>query len=439
MTTNFYSAQEDFNRLISSLPPFDLSKFVIWLDLKISEYKIFGRFVSEPEKEKSLAAICPQYQQSDFMNNNHCRSNAIAPQKSNNHKNFCSKIFHEVAQQTDENKTENVQKSPEFRNNVCASKSKTHYVIDEDENSTTQKTQKQDPICAKIFHEVAQQTDESKAEKLRRSLEIQDDVYITEDGHRSLPFQIIESYGNVNEAEIHGTIDKASNSSNTNVNTDAESFRGEAKDDKQCQKESVINQEESFDGEMKGDVVNVLIEVENTGSIDQKISNKRLSSEKGINTDTISEHGLSSITEHYSKRKECQNISEQSKFQRMDRGIDENHDEYCKTAMDENQDEAAQINYKDDLLKVGSIVAVRPYTKRDYKPGRPWIASLKEIGTRNVKVVWLSGTYDTKWIEDPIYFPHSIPRKQVECSFVYDYMEPLPEVIISRLKKIYKD
>ncbi|CAG2206190.1 unnamed protein product [Mytilus edulis] len=390
MTTNFYSAQEDFNRLISSLPPFDLSKFVIWLDLKISEYKIFGRFVS-------------------------------------------------VAQQTDENKTENVQKSSEFRNNVCALKNKTRYVIGEDENSTTQKIQKQDTICAKIFHEVAQQTDENKAEKLRRSLEIQDDVYITEDGHRSLPFQIIESYGNVNEAEIHGAIYKASNSSNTNVNTDIESFRGEEKDDNQCQKvkllasapeirdlllrkckrtESVINQEESFDGEMKGDVVNVLIEVENTGSIDQKSI-----------VDIANTSAMSELTnEHSSKRKECQNISQQAKFQRVDRGIDENHDEYCQInnrAMDENQDAAAQINYKDDLLKVGNIVAVRPYTKRDYKPGRPWIASLKEISTRNVKVVWLSGTYDTKWIEDPIYFPHSIPRKQVECSFVYDYMEPL--------------
>ncbi|XP_071177257.1 uncharacterized protein [Mytilus edulis] len=294
MTTNFYSAQEDFNRLISSLPPFDLSKFVIWLDLKISEYKIFGRFVSEPEKEKSIAAICPQYQQSDFMNNNHCRSNATAPQKSNNHKNFCAKIFHEVAQQTDENKTENVQKSSEFRNNVCALKNKTRYVIGEDENSTTQKIQKQDTICAKIFHEVAQQTDENKAEKLRRSLEIQDNVYITEDGHRSLPFQIIESYGNVNEAEIHGTIDKACDSSNTNVNTDTEFLRGQGKDDNECQTEGKINLEESFNGEMKEDVVNVLIEVENTGPIEQKNSNERLSSEKGINPDTISEHGLSS-------------------------------------------------------------------------------------------------------------------------------------------------
>ncbi|XP_063448396.1 uncharacterized protein LOC134727929 [Mytilus trossulus] len=441
MTTNFYSAQEDFTRLISALPPFDLSKFVIWLDLKISEYKIFGRFVSEPEKEKSISAICPQYQQSDFMNNNHCRTKLIAPQKSQNHKNICAKIFHEVAQQTDENKTENVRKSPEVRNNVCASKSKTRFINDEDENSTTQKTQKQDTICAKIFHEVSQQTDENKAEKSRRSLEVPEDVDITVDSPRSLPFQIIESYGNVNEAEIHGRIDKAYESSNTSVNNDAESLRGEEKDDNQGKTESEIYLEESFDGEMK-EVVNVLIEVEKTGPLEQKISNKRLSSEKGINPDTISEHGLANTTEHSSKRKECQNISEQSKFQRMDRGIDENHDKYCEinnTAMDENKDEAAQINYKDDLLKVGNIVAVRPYTKRDYKPGRPWIASLKEIGTRNVKVVWLSGSYDTKWIEDPIYFPHSIPRKQVECSFVYDYQQPLPEVIISRLKKIYKD
>ncbi|CAC5396360.1 unnamed protein product [Mytilus coruscus] len=427
MTTNFYSAQEDFNRLISALPPFDLSKFVIWLDLKISEYKIFGRFVSEPEKEKSIAAICPQYQQSDFMNNNHCRINSTVSQKSHNHKNIRAKIFHEVAQQTDENKTENVRISQEFRNNVCASKNKTRYVIDEDKNSTTQKTQKQDTMCAKMFHEVAQQTDENKAENMRRSLEVQEDVYITEDYHRSLPFQIIESYGNVNEAEIHGTIDKACDSSTTNVNTEVESLRGQGKEDNHCQTDRQMDKEENFDGEMKEDVVNVLIEVENTGPIDQQISNERLSSKKGINLDSINEPGVSNTTEYSSKRKDCQNIPQQAKFPRIDRG------------MVENQDEAAQINYKDELLKVGNIVAVRPYTKRDYKPGRPWIASLKEIDPRNVKVVWLSGTYDTKWIEDPIYFPHSIPRKQVECSFVYDFQEPLPEVIISRLKKIYKD
>ncbi|CAC5396342.1 unnamed protein product [Mytilus coruscus] len=365
----------------------------------------------EPGKDKSISEICPQYQQSDFMNNNHYRSNSTASQKSHNHKNFCAKIFHEVAQQTDENKNENVRKSPEVQNNVCGSKSNKCFVIDACENSTRQKSQNQD---AKIFHEVAQQTDENRAENVRRSLENQKDVYITEQGHRSLPFQIIESYGNVNEAEIHGTIDKASNSSNTNVNTDTEFLRGQGKEDNQCQTENEINQEQSFDGEMKEDVVNVLIEVENTGSIDQK----NFPEKKKL---------MHNISEHFSKRKDCQNIQQQAKFKRMDR------------AMNENQDEAAQINDKDELLKVGNIVAVRPYTKRDYKPGRPWIASLKEIGTRNVKVVWLSGTYDTKWIEDPIYFPHSIPRKQVECSFVYDYQEPLPEVIISRLKKIYKD
>ncbi|XP_052075468.1 uncharacterized protein LOC127712913 [Mytilus californianus] len=236
MTTNFYSAQEDFTRLISALPPFDLSKFVIWLDLKISEYKIFGRFVSESEKEKSLASICPQYQQSDFMNNNHCRSNYKASQKSHNHKNICAKIFHEVAQQTDENKTENERRSPEIQNKVYVTASKKNKsLIDEDEISTTQKTQKQDTVCAKIFHEVAQQTDENKAENMRRSLEVQEDVYITEDGHRSLPFQIIESYGNVNESEIHGAIYEASDSSTTNVNTDIESLRGQGKEGNQCQ------------------------------------------------------------------------------------------------------------------------------------------------------------------------------------------------------------
>lgn len=37
--------------------------------------------------------------------------------------------------------------------------------------------------------------------------------------------------------------------------------------------EGQINPEESFNGEMKEDVVNVLIEVENTGPIEQKVVN----------------------------------------------------------------------------------------------------------------------------------------------------------------------
>lgn len=36
--------------------------------------------------------------------------------------------------------------------------------------------------------------------------------------------------------------------------------------------EGEINQEESFDGEMKENVVNVFIEVENTGPIEQKVT-----------------------------------------------------------------------------------------------------------------------------------------------------------------------
>ncbi|CAC5396358.1 unnamed protein product [Mytilus coruscus] len=358
---------------------------------------------TEHEKEKSIAAIYTQYQQSDFMNNNHYRSNSTSPQKSHNHKNICVKIFHEVAQQTDESKTEHLRRSPEVPKNVgvLASRNNKCCVIDEDEHTAPQKSQHKDTICAKIFHEVAQQTDENKAkENQRRSPEIQENVYVTEDGHRRLPLQIIESYGKVNELEIHGAIDNACNGSIINTNTEIESLREQNEEDNHCQTDSKMNPVETIDEEMKEDVVNVLIEVENTRPMDQK----NLLKEKIV-----------SISHN------------RPKFQRLDRERDINRDETC------------QFNYKDELLKVGNIVAVRPYTKRDYKPGRPWIASLKEIGTRNVKVVWLSGTYDTKWIEDPQYFPHSIPRKQVECSFVYEYQEPLPEVIISRLKKIYKD
>ncbi|CAC5396359.1 unnamed protein product [Mytilus coruscus] len=361
---------------------------------------------TEPEKEKSIAAICTQYQQPDFMNNNHCRSNITAPQKSHNHKNICAKIFQEVAQQTDESRTEHLPRSPDVQKDVRVTTSRNNKCseIDEDE---PQKSHNQDTMCSNKFHEVAQQTDENKAEEYqRRSPEIRENVYVTEDGCRSPPLQIIESYGNVNEAEIHGAIDNACNGSIINANTEIESLREQNEEDNHCQTESKINQEENVDGEMKEDVVNVLIEVENTRSIDQKISNERLSIQKGINPDTISKPELSITSEPSSKRKDCQYITQQAKFQRLDRESDISHDETC------------QINNNDELLKIGNIVAVRPYSKRDYKPGRPWIASLKEIGTRNVKVVWLSGTYDTKWIEDPQYFPHSIPRQQVECSFV---------------------
>ncbi|CAC5397619.1 unnamed protein product [Mytilus coruscus] len=169
-------------------------------------------------------------------------------------------------------------------------------------------------MCAKMFHEVAQQTDENKSRKYAKVTTL----------------QIIESYGNVNEAEIHGTIDKACDSSTTNVNTEVESLRGQGKEDNHCQTDRQMDKEENFDGEMKEDVVNVLIEVENTGPIDQQ--NILL------------------------KEKDCQNIPQQAKFPKIDRG------------MVENQDEAAQINYKDELLKVGNIVAVRPYIQEIINP-----------------------------------------------------------------------
>ena len=46
MKTDYELAQEDFNSLIKRLPPWALSNFVVWVDLKIAEYKIFGRVLS---------------------------------------------------------------------------------------------------------------------------------------------------------------------------------------------------------------------------------------------------------------------------------------------------------------------------------------------------------------------------------------------------------
>ena len=46
MTTDYHSAQEDFNCLISKLPPWVLSNFIMWLDIRVAEYKIFGRILS---------------------------------------------------------------------------------------------------------------------------------------------------------------------------------------------------------------------------------------------------------------------------------------------------------------------------------------------------------------------------------------------------------
>ncbi|CAC5396340.1 unnamed protein product [Mytilus coruscus] len=310
---------------------------------------------TEPEKEKSIAAISSQYQQSDFMKNNHCRSNFKAPKKYHNHKNICAKIFHEVSQQTDESSTEHLRISPDVQKDVrvTASRNNKCCVIDKDEHTAPQKSHNQDKMCAKIFHEVAQQTVENRPEEnIQRSPEIQENAYVTENGHRSLPLQIIESYGNVNEAEIHEAIDNAGNGSIINANTEIEYFREQNEGDNQCQTDSEMNQVETIDGEMKEDVVNVLIEVENTRPIDQKISNERLSSQKGINPDTISELELSITSEPSSKRKDCQYITQQAKFQRLDRERDINHDENC------------QFNYKDELLKVGNIVAEAIHQER---------------------------------------------------------------------------
>ena len=39
------SVKKDFSQLISQIQPWTLSHFVMWLDIKVAEYKVFGRMI----------------------------------------------------------------------------------------------------------------------------------------------------------------------------------------------------------------------------------------------------------------------------------------------------------------------------------------------------------------------------------------------------------
>ena len=39
------SVKKDFSALISQIQPWTLSHFVMWLDIKVAEYKVFGRMI----------------------------------------------------------------------------------------------------------------------------------------------------------------------------------------------------------------------------------------------------------------------------------------------------------------------------------------------------------------------------------------------------------
>lgn len=57
MNRDYHSAQEDFNVIIRKLQPWVLSNFVMWLDIKVAEYKIFGCILNEAEKDRSRSYV----------------------------------------------------------------------------------------------------------------------------------------------------------------------------------------------------------------------------------------------------------------------------------------------------------------------------------------------------------------------------------------------
>jgi len=46
MSLDYNAAQESFNEVLCKLHPWVLSNFIMWLDLKIAEYKVFGLIVT---------------------------------------------------------------------------------------------------------------------------------------------------------------------------------------------------------------------------------------------------------------------------------------------------------------------------------------------------------------------------------------------------------
>lgn len=43
MALDYHTAQGDFSTIVQQLHPWVLSNFVMWLDLKVAEYKVLGK------------------------------------------------------------------------------------------------------------------------------------------------------------------------------------------------------------------------------------------------------------------------------------------------------------------------------------------------------------------------------------------------------------
>ena len=54
------SVKKDFSALISQIQPWTLSHFVMWLDIKVAEYKVFGRMIMGKVSTfiQSVVAVC---------------------------------------------------------------------------------------------------------------------------------------------------------------------------------------------------------------------------------------------------------------------------------------------------------------------------------------------------------------------------------------------
>ncbi|XP_076092805.1 uncharacterized protein LOC143064111 [Mytilus galloprovincialis] len=57
MNLDYHSAQEDFDVIIRKLTPWVLSNFVMWLDVKVAEYKIFGCILNDAEKDRARSYV----------------------------------------------------------------------------------------------------------------------------------------------------------------------------------------------------------------------------------------------------------------------------------------------------------------------------------------------------------------------------------------------
>lgn len=45
MSNDYHTAQGDFGSIVNNLQPMVLSNFVMWLDLKVAEFKVYGQMI----------------------------------------------------------------------------------------------------------------------------------------------------------------------------------------------------------------------------------------------------------------------------------------------------------------------------------------------------------------------------------------------------------